>query len=71
MRVPISTKQIAAAFNEWMRRYTEEPERFEREFQSVERFLTEVASGQEPSYGETCAAYLKTLVTDLAKGVQP
>jgi len=29
---------IARAFNEWMRRYTENPEQFEREWQTVNDF---------------------------------
>lgn len=52
----------AQAFNEWMRRYTEEPERFEAEFRSVGRFLEEERAGKEPSYGDTCAAYLDELM---------
>lgn len=50
--------QMAAAFNEWMRRYIEEPEQFEREFQSVTEFNAAVDSGNPPSYGTDCAAYM-------------
>lgn len=53
------------AFNEWMRRYTEEPQRFEREWESVHRFLAEQAAGQEPSYGASCVAYLSQLLSEL------
>lgn len=41
------------AFNEWMRRYTEEPEAYEAQFRTVGRFLQEQAAGREPTYGET------------------
>lgn len=51
----------AQAFNEWMRRFIEEPERFAREWQSVEEFKRDEAAGKEPDYGETCAAYLSQL----------
>lgn len=53
---------MAAAFNEWMRRFTEEPERFKREFQTVRDFLADKAAGREPSYGEAYAAYMLELV---------
>ncbi len=51
----------AEAFNEWMRLYTEEPDRYEREWQTVAAFLAEQAEGKTPTYGETCDAYLATL----------
>jgi hypothetical protein len=58
----VDKKKLAAAFNEWMRRYTENPEEFTREFQTVQEFLAAKSSGKEPSYGEHCAEYLLTLV---------
>lgn len=65
-------EQMAAAFNEWMRLYTEDPAAFEAEFQSVGRFLAEKAEGREPSYGEQCAAYLEQLATaEVAAGPPP
>jgi hypothetical protein len=57
---------MALAFNEWMRRYIEEPDRFEHEFQSVASFNAAVTAGKIPTYGEKCAAYLETLVGELA-----
>lgn len=51
----------AKAFNEWMRRYIETPEAFEREMASVNRFLAESRVGREPSYGEACDEYLRRL----------
>jgi hypothetical protein len=62
----MNAEDLARAFNEWLRRYTENPAGFEAEFQTVGRFLQERADGQEPSYGEQCAAYLLTLVGDKA-----
>ncbi len=58
-------KSLAPAFNEWMRRDTENPEQFEREFQAVSLYLAEKAGGREPSYGESCAAYLAELVEEM------
>lgn len=56
-------KALAAkAFNEWMRRFTEEPAKFEHEFETVGAFLKEQADGREPTYGEKCAAYLGDLM---------
>jgi hypothetical protein len=62
----LSKAQLAAAFNMWMKRYTENPEQFEHEWQSVNQFLTEEANGEEPSYGESCAAYLLRLLDEVA-----
>jgi hypothetical protein len=42
----------AQAFNEWMRRYTEEPEAFEASFRTCGEFLAQQANGEEPTYGE-------------------
>lgn len=42
------------------------PEEFDREFQCVTAFLAETAAGKEPSYGESCAAYLNKLMGELA-----
>jgi hypothetical protein len=56
---------MAKCFNEWMRRYVEEPERFEAEFQTVQRFCAEMSGGKEPSYGDECAEYMRRIRTDL------
>lgn len=54
---------LAKAFNEWMRRYAEDPEAFERDWQTVQTFLAERSAGKTPTYGEICAAYLEQLLT--------
>lgn len=59
-------ERVAAAFNEWMRRFTEEPDRFSREWQAVSEFLKEREAGQEPSYGREAAAYLEQLIAEQA-----
>jgi hypothetical protein len=56
--------RMAAAFNEWMRLFTEEPEKFEREFRTVQQFLLDKEEGREPSYGTSCAAFLVKLMAD-------
>lgn len=58
----MDAEKLANAFNEWMRRFEQEPERFESEYASVKRFLQEKADGREPTYGESCAAYLIELL---------
>jgi len=50
------------AFNEWMKRYTKNPEMFNREFEEIGKFLKESKLGKEPSYGDVCAKYLINLV---------
>ncbi|MDT6941873.1 hypothetical protein RI570_17350 [Brucella pseudogrignonensis] len=57
---------IANAFNEWMRRYTEDPSGFEHEWQTVSKFLEQQQNGVEPDYGQSCAAYLRKLIDELS-----
>jgi len=61
----IAVVRMATAFNEWMRRYTNTPETFEREWQTVARFLAETAEGKEPNYGETATAYFTQLLDEI------
>lgn len=63
--------EMAAAFNEWMRRYTEEPETFAHEWETVGEFLGDQAAGREPSYGAWCAAFLTKLMAEGAATVAP
>jgi hypothetical protein len=57
-------RTMPQAFDEWMRRYIEEPERYAREFQSVSEFVAEGGKdGAETSYGRECAAYLEQLMS--------
>jgi hypothetical protein len=59
-------KQLAAAFNEWMRRFIENPDEFKREFQEVTNFVAEQSDGLEPGYGVICAEYLLQLMNGAA-----
>jgi len=61
---------MAEAFNEWMRRYTEEPAAFEAEFQTVGAYLEEQNKGKEPQYGANCAGYLQKLMDSPPKKVK-
>lgn len=61
----MSAPAMKRAFNEWMRRYTEEPETFAAEFKTVGTFLAEQAEGREPSYGEVCTAYQFKILDEL------
>jgi hypothetical protein len=65
----MSNDDIKRAMNEWMRRYTEEPETFEAEFKTVGKFLAEQAEGKEPSYGEWSAAFMFKILDDLNTAV--
>lgn len=62
----MTNEQMVKAFNEWMRRFIDEPDRFDREFRTVNKFLADEAEGREPSYGETSAMYLTQLVSEQA-----
>lgn len=55
---------VAKAFNEWMRRYTEAPDEFNREWPTVGEFLKQAADGDEPDYGASCAGYLAKLIDE-------
>ena len=65
----LAAKRIAAAFNEWMRRFTETPEQFTQQFQDVISYLDDAKAGNEPAYGRECAAYLISLMEE-ADGAQ-
>jgi hypothetical protein len=58
-------KEAIATFNEWMQRYIDNPEQFNREFQEVTQFLQERNDGHTPSYGESCTAYFNKIHADL------
>jgi hypothetical protein len=58
-------KRLARLLNEWMKRYIADPAGFQAEFQTVNQYLKEEAAGQEPSYGESCVAYLKKLDSEV------
>jgi hypothetical protein len=60
----MSKEQMIACFNEWMRRFIEEPARFTQEFEAVLAFLQEEQAGQVPSYGDECVAYLLWLAEE-------
>ncbi len=58
----MTKEKMAAAFNEWMRRYIEEPERFLREWQSIQDFNATRRKKKIPTYGSACADYLHELM---------
>lgn len=66
----MSFSDMARTNNEWMRRYIEEPEKFQAEFRTVTKFLADTTEGREPDYGESCAAYQFKLLDEMnaAKG---
>lgn len=59
------SKRLAHLFNEWLKRYTENPEQFAHQWQTVQTFLSEQAEGTEPSYGDACIGYLMELDTEM------
>jgi len=58
MEKVLTKSEIAVVLNEWMRRYIEEPDKFSREFEAINLFLSEDGRGVKPSYGDTCAEYM-------------
>lgn len=63
-KIEATPTEMAKAFNEWMRRYIEEPERFEHEMKSVRAFEKAEAAGQEPDYGTNCTGYLRAILNE-------
>ena len=57
---------IAAAFDRWMDRYTEDPEAFEKTAALAEQHLAERLRGETPTYGQRCAALLAEFVEEQA-----
>lgn len=49
---------VAAAFNEWMREYIDEPEKFEAHARSILEFVGADIVGETPEYGTSCALTL-------------
>jgi hypothetical protein len=62
--IDIRDKRVAAAFNEWTRRYIEDPKKFQSEWETIRVFLEQSARGVEPDAGAECAAYLVKLITE-------
>lgn len=56
---------MARAFNLWLYRYSQSPEKFQRDFQSIQQADAEVRKGEIPSYGYDCAAYLTKLMKEV------
>ena len=56
----------ARAFNEWMRRFTQAPEEFSKQFEDAAQYLRDRNEGREPSYGEVAAAYFDKRLAESA-----
>lgn len=63
--VILTPMQLAKVFNEWQRRYKEEPEAFESSWASMKRFIAEEEAGEEPSLGVGNAEYAMSIAKDL------
>lgn len=60
---------VAAAFNEWLRRYIENPAAFEAEFNAISVFRAECGSNRPPSYGQVCSVYLERILVELRQAI--
>jgi hypothetical protein len=54
------------ALNEWWRRYRDEPERFEREWQAIMELEAAESEGRDPTMGEEGWKYMQALLTERA-----
>lgn len=62
---PVTQAVLATCLNEWMRRYIQDPQRFEAECTAVLAFIKDQHDGVEPDYGTSGAAYLQQIAADL------
>jgi hypothetical protein len=61
----LNKQNVVRVINEWLRRFIEHPEQYQREFEEVTKFLAETARGETPTYGDECAAYMQHLADEL------
>ncbi len=61
-----SPNLLAEAFDEWMKRYIENPAAFAAEFQSVASFKSKRKGKGASDYGNSCASYLVSVMRDVA-----
>ena len=63
----------AAAFNQWMQNFIDNPEGYKGEWDSIRQFL-DTKDGAEPDYGQSCVALLERLLSaqeTVATGATP
>lgn len=53
----------AAAFNQWMQNFIDNPKGYKREWELIREFLN-TTDGVEPDYGQSCVALLERLLKD-------
>ena len=58
------TRTMSEAFNEWMRRYIEEPEKFRHDWETIIEYSDEIRVGEVPSYGDNSTKYLTKLMEE-------
>lgn len=51
-------REVASAFNQWMREYIDEPKKFTATVRSITEFIGADISGERPTYGTECALTL-------------
>jgi hypothetical protein len=61
----ISSVKLAEVFNEWMRLYIDEPEKFQSSWTSMKEFLLQEDQDLEPTYGTECAAFVFKIAESL------
>ena len=61
---PISRGELIWAMNEWMERFTQNPEEFEHHWKTVLQFLQQQENDEEPSYGRDCVDYIYSLIDE-------
>jgi hypothetical protein len=54
----MNKEKLVSAFNEWMKDYTENPEKFKSDIAQVLKFLDEKNKGEPHTYGESATATL-------------
>jgi hypothetical protein len=58
----MNSEAVAKAFNQWMDDYTQDPSAYERIEETAMAHLNAKLEGQEPTYGDRCAAVLAAYI---------
>ncbi len=66
----MNEQEMIAAFNEWMRRYEENPDEFESGYATIKEYLAQIGASEEPTYGQRCTAQMLRYNAEL-NGTEP
>ena len=63
MEPSLGHSDLIYAFNEWLRRYMENPDEFEHEWSTIQDFINE-GEADDASYGKSCTTLLFKIIAE-------